>query len=154
MNKSVLYIVILVFILFIVGLIIGGSVGYSLAPKLSKDTVYKRVDVPIIMIDTLRTTKVVYKDRIVDNWDTIKIKKIDSFYVSLPFTAYVDTVVNLDTIKFNYKYPENIFLDFNIKSKPIYVPQVQAVEIKRAWYVDLLTHLGAFGLGFGVGKWK
>lgn len=89
--------------------------------------------------------------------DTVNQK--DTVYMTKPFVARLDTIYK-DTISVKYAYPLNRFdLSIRFKSDSI-IRETQTITItkekliERAWWVDVLTHVGAGAVGYGVGRFK
>lgn len=86
------------------------------------------------------------------------IYRKDSSIKTFPFRAVLDTILVYDTIKVAYDFPENR-MDIDIRLRPDSsktvtntIIKTQIVSEKRAWWIDALTHIGAFGIGFIIGK--
>ncbi len=140
----------------------GGFTGYFLHGKQIEntyitrtDTVYKTIQPSVIYLDTARP-KVVYRERSVLIYDTLNIIRIDTLrYASLPFVAALDTATNEgDSIRVNFWYPENIYTDIYAKPRTIQIPILTyKTEIKiRPLWIDILSHTGAFVIGYFISK--
>lgn len=95
---------------------------------------------------------------------TIRFKEVakiqyiqDTLYLTNPFIATLDTVLDLDTINVNYTFPANLFelkLAFkkdSIKTNEIYVTRYETKVVERPMWLDILSHTGASLFGFSIG---
>ena len=82
----------------------------------------------------------------------------DTVYLTKPFIAQLDTLINQDTFNLAYTYPNNVFsLRYRLKNDTIPIKYITLTKfetrvIEGALWIDVLTHTGAFVLGFGAGK--
>lgn len=155
-------------ILVVAGILIGFLCGHSCdkittVPVKTTDTVFTEVAPLVMRIDTLKPkTRIINK--FVYNWDTLIVAKLDTLvkndtlirYVSPAYTALLDTICSMDTLRLTYHYPQNVFTDIYHGSKPIKVPYtVNTTTIEPAkstpLWLTFTTHFVAYSLGIFCG---
>jgi hypothetical protein len=128
---------------YIVVAFLAGILGWWLKPvpaPVTRDTVSVHTDTVVQVI-----TKPVVSWRKVA--DTL-------IYHDTTTIAQVDTIYQGDTTRITYDYASNLF---TLLTRPapdtahtIYVTRVESV--RREWWIDALTHIGAATLGYAVGS--
>lgn len=124
------------------------------------DTVIITKPAEPIYIDTGKA-KIVYRTKYIKKIDTIIVHNYgngqDTIYTSPSFVARLDTIVNQDTFKIKYFYPENYF-NFRLNRKfdtlraiTIFKDKV-IFENKRSWWEYLATFAGGIVLGYLIVK--
>ena len=120
---------------------------------------------PPIQIDKARTkikyvTRIIYVDSIQKYTDTVfQPFVLDSYLVTKPFYALLDTIVGKDTIVARFLYPENQFSLFIYYGKDsidfTWTDTTKIIEKKRTFWNKLedgaLWFLGGFVVGGGIG---
>ena len=149
---------------------IGLMAGYSLAPIKEIKTV-EFVPVKGTALDTLKpeyvqkvdtkVNKPIKHDKniidtllIVENHyctDTVEVPKHDTIYGARPYISHFDSTAANARIVFNYLYPQNIITDLRIEPKQEQYLSKQTIYKERSIWIDILTHVGAGGVGFGIG---
>lgn len=153
MKDKTLYIMIGLLCLAFLG--IGLMAGYSLAPKPITETKVELVNVPIIKVDTLKQSFVkVRKDTLI-YYDTalveVLVRDTVKLYAARPFTSHFDTTAIGGRVRLDYLYPENSINNLLVEPKQVRVIQTQTIYKERSIWIDILTHVGAGGVGFGIG---
>lgn len=167
MKDKTLYI--LIGLLRLAFLTVGLMIGYSLAPTKEIKTV-EFVPVKGTALDTLKPeyvqkvdTKVkpIKHDKniidtllIVENHyctDTVEVPKHDTIYGARPYISHFDSTATNARVMFNYLYPQNIITDLKIEPKQEQYLKSQTIYKERSIWIDILTHVGAAGIGYGVG---
>lgn len=145
-NNYILYCFLITVVLMIAAFYVGrlsapAKVEYYAQEIIKYDTTFIEKENPPIILEKV-VPKIIYKS--------------DTVIETRPFTASIDTVIVQDTIKVAYDFPENK-MDIDIRLRPDSVIQ-RTVTItkfqyeKRAWWIDVLTHAGAFGIGYILTK--
>ncbi len=141
-------------IVILIGLVLAFLLGRHFTPP---DVVVAYQTDTLTIIDTIA----VPSEPIIIEKAVPKIKYLkDTIIQTQPFIATLDTITRNDTIKASYQFPENYF-DISIRKQPDTIrtktimvtnTKTETKVEKREWWLDVLTHLGAFGLGFLLGK--
>jgi hypothetical protein len=144
--------------LFLLVFLVGGCIGWYLKPcpcdgskpviqslvDVRVDSVPYEVEIPKVMWRSIRSTDTVYRDT-------------GRVYTTPAFTAELDTTIDQDTAKVRFRWPEQEF-DLYLSRPPssVMLPQTtitltNTVYERRPWWMDVLTHVGAATVGYGVG---
>ena len=140
----------------IIALITGGAAAYLLLPrqevimkerypvkKVIRDTVYEVVEAEPLVIEKVRT-------KIIRRFDTV-IK-------TRPFTAKLDTIVNRDSVRAEYDFPENL-MSLDIRRGPDSL-RLQNMTVFRTdpreehWWETPAYVAGAVIIGYLLGSAK
>ena len=153
MKDKTLYIIIGLLCLAFLGL--GLAIGYDLAPEPKTETKVEFVNVPIIQIDTLKQSFTKIRKDTLIKYDTalveVLIRDTVRLYASKPFVSHFDTTATGGRVRLDYLFPENIITNLKVEPNPIRTIQTQTVYKERSIWIDILTHVGAAGIGYGIG---
>ena len=112
------------------------------SPVVRTDTVYREVPSEPVIISKVKT-KIIYRS--------------DSAITTMPFTAAIDTVINRDTLKAEFVYPENIF-SMTLRTKPdtltLHKINMYSSPKQSSWWEVPLSILGGAVLGYALGRIK
>ena len=134
---------------------IGLMAGYNLAPKPTIETKTEFVNVPVIQIDTLKQSFTKIRKDTLIKYDTtlveVLVRDTVRLYAARPFTSHFDTTAIGGRVRLDYLYPENMIRNLLVEPNQIKVIQTQTIYKERSIWIDILTHVGAGGIGFGIG---
>lgn len=140
----------------LLALLVGGIIGWIMKPcpcestplaaSIKVDTVTKVIEHEPILVRA--AAKIRYIRDTVTQTDTI--------IETRPFVASLDTIINRDTVGFRYQFPENL-ATILLRQAPDSVRfETRTITltnyVKREWWIDALTHLGAATLGYAIGS--
>lgn len=140
------------------GILIFSCIFFVLGIFFTKSCLNK-TEKSIVLTDTIvkNDTVFVYQEPIVIKDKIASIKYVrDTFIITKPFEARIDTIIKFDTVFAMYRYPENMF-DLVIRTKPDTTLKEKVIITntivkERPLWIDILSHTGAVLGGFYIGK--
>ena len=132
-------------------------VAYMIFSKFNSEedsSIYTGIAKTQIIYDTIIKT-IPAKPIIINKVKTKLVKVRDTIIQTEPFAASIDTIVNTDTIKALYEFPENL-MSFRINKKPDSlllqrITVLQPVEKKVDWWEKPAVFLGGVIIGLTIG---
>lgn len=149
-----------IIVLTILVLIVGFSSGYFVARDKYINKVQSSSQITETKIDTLIINKesikikTIPEIRYITKYDTTIFR--DSFYITRPFIAELDTIIKRDTLNVQYIFPLNQFnVGMRFGPDSVYQKEITIfrTEIKEeAWYIKPLYLIGGASLGYIFGR--
>jgi hypothetical protein len=148
MSKDLKYILLILAILIVAFMIFSKFWGAD------ESSIYTGITKTQIIYDTIIKT-IPSKPIIINKVKTKLVKVRDTTIQTEPFAASIDTIVNTDTIKALYEFPENL-MSLRINKKPDSlllrtITVFQPVEKKVDWWEKPAVFLGGAIIGLTIG---